>query len=317
MEFRRVQSGLVRRLRSYDLLYVRSHAFAWRASRAGRRHGLPVVQECNGMVDDFFIAWPAARRVSWLITRLALGQLRDATEVIVNSEGLGGWVERAVGRSTHVVPAGANTEVFKPAPRPDVPLPERYAVFFGSLAPWQGTATSLEALSCAEWPAGVSLVVMGDGVIRPEVEAAAARDDRVIYLGKVPYNEVGPIVANSICSLVNKEQPEFAEAGISPLKLYESMACGVPVIATTGMPGLTDVVEVRGAGLVIPQGDPSALAEAVATIAASPARAAEMGARGRAFVETEASWRARSVQTAAVLKRALAATVSTRQGAHT
>lgn len=305
LEFNRVEGRLIRRLRSYDLLYVRNHAFAWRASRAGRRCGFPVVQECNGMVDDFFIAWPASRRISGLITRLTLGQLRDATEVIVNSEGLGSWVERRTGRVVHAIPNGANTDLFRPAPRPDVHLPERYAVSFGSLAPWQGIATSLDAVSCAEWPEGVSLVVMGDGVLRPEVEVAAARDERVVYLGRVPYDEVGPIVANSLCSLVNKEQPEFADAGISPLKLYESMACGVPVIATTGMPGLTDVVEERGAGLVIPQGDSRALAEAVAAIADSPAQAAEMGARGRAFVEAEASWRARSVLTAAVLKQAL------------
>jgi glycosyltransferase involved in cell wall biosynthesis len=317
LEFWRVQTRLIRQLRSYDLLYVRNHAFAWRASHAARARDIPVVQECNGMVDDFFIAWPAARWVSWLITRLTLGQLRDATEVIANSEGLGSWIERTAGRSARAVPAGANVEVFKPAPRPDVPLPERYAVFFGSLAPWQGTATSLEALSRPEWPDGVSLVVMGDGVLRSQVEEAASRDDRVVYLGKVAYDEVGPIVANSLCSLVNKEQPEFADAGISPLKLYESMACGVPVIATAGMPGLTDVVEERGAGLVIPQGDPSALAGAVAAIADSPAQAAEMGARGRTFVDAEASWDARAMQTAAVLERALANSESTRQGAHT
>ncbi len=306
-EFLRVQRRLVRALSGYDVLYVRGHALAWPASRAARRRGLPVVQECNGMVDDFFIAWPAARRVRGLITWLTLVQLREATAVLTNSDGLGSWVERTTGRETHTVPNGANIEVFRPAPRPDRPLPDRYAVFFGSLAPWQGTATSLEALSCPEWPEGVSLLVMGDGILRSHVEAAAAQDDRVAYLGTVHYDEVGPIVANSVCSLVNKEQAEFAEAGISPLKLYESMACGVPVIATSGMPGLTDVVEAHGAGLVVPQGEPCSLAQAVATLSTSPALAAEMGARGRAFVEAEASWHARSVQVAAVVERALAA----------
>lgn len=302
LAFAAVQRRLIAALGFYDVLYVRGHALAWPASRAASRRGLPVVQECNGMVDDFFIAWPSARPFSRLITWLTFAQFKTASAVVAGSTGLARWLSREVGVASHIIPNAANTDVFRPVPRPDYPLPDRYVVFFGSLAPWQGIDTSLAATAHAEWPQDVALVIVGDGSKRADVERAAALDERVVYLGRKPYEEVAAVVSNAVVSLVNKEQPEFEAAGISPLKLYESMACGVPVIATERMPGLTEVVRDNDAGIIVPQGDPAALARAVARLAIGAEERARMGARGRAFVEGEGTWQARAKQTAAVIE---------------
>lgn len=305
IEFARLQRRLVRSLDRYDVLYVRGHALAWWASAAARRRGLPVVQECNGMVDDFFIAWPAARVVAPIVRWLTYTQFKTADDVIVGSTGLAEWLARETGRAGHVIPNGANCEVFQPWPRPDNPLlPERYAVFFGSLAPWQGIDTTLAAVTRPAWPEDVSLVVIGDGGKRQAVLDAAATSPKVVYLGQLPYDQVGEIVANAVCSLVNKEQAEFEAAGISPLKLYESMACGVPVVATERMPGLSEVVRDLDVGVLVPQHDADALATAVATIAGSPERAREMGSRARQHAEAECSWFVRAEDTAAVIANA-------------
>lgn len=305
VEFLRVQSRLNRVVDRYDVLYVRGHALAWWSSRVARRKSIPVVQECNGVVDDFFIAWPSARPFSALIKSLTFSQFRQADAVIAGSSGLSDWLLREVGVHAAIVPNGANTEIFQPMERPEIALPDRYAVFFGSLAPWQGISTTLKAVSEPAWPEGVSLVIVGDGGQREAVTAAANADERIVYLGRRPYDEVGAIVANAIASMVNKEQPEFAQAGISPLKLYESMACGTPVIATEGMPGLTEVVRDHETGLVVPQNDSAALAAAVAHLASDPELGFQMGARGRAFAEAECTWFARSEDTAAVIAEAV------------
>lgn len=305
--FARIQRKLIAALADYDVLYVRGHALAWPTSRAAASRGIPVVQECNGMVDDFFIAWPSARPFASLITALTYAQFRRADAVIAGSTGLAEWLSREVGVAAHIIPNGANTDVFQPMERPEgIALPQRYVVFFGSLAPWQGITTSLAAVRDSRWPDGVSLVVVGDGVRRGEVQEAALGDDRIVYLGKLPYDQVGAVVSNSIASLVNKEQPEFEAAGISPLKLYESMACGVPVIATERMPGLTEVVSGKGTGVTVPQADPAALALAVANLASDEDACIEMGRRGRRFAEAECSWFARAEDTAAVISSVLA-----------
>lgn len=308
-EFARVQRRLLAAVDDYDVLYVRGHALAWWASEAARRRGITVVQECNGMVEDFFIAWPSARYFSAIIRALTYAQFKNADAVIAGSSGLAEWLARETDVVASIVPNGANIEMF--TPDEEVPqgirLPERYAVFFGSFAPWQGIATSLQAVRDPEWPEDVSLVIVGRGAKLAEVEAAARTDERVVYLGALPYDQVSGIVASALVSLVNKEAEEFSEAGISPLKLYESMACGTPVIATEGLPGLTDIVRHNHAGLIVPQRDAHALARAVAHLAASPDLVREMGASGRRYAEAECSWYARSEDTAAIIASARAA----------
>ncbi len=306
LEFRRVQKRLASRLREYDALYVRSHALALPASRAGRRAGIPVIQECNGPYEDLFLAWPAVRPLAWWLIRAMREQYHDADALITVTPQLAEWLEAEARRvDVAVVPNGANTDLFRPDATTDVSLPDRYAVFFGALAPWQGLGTCLDATRNASWPEGVSLVVAGDGALRTEVEAAAAeRPEHVRYLGRLGYRDVPGVVCGALASLVPMHLPERDDRGLSPLKLFESMACGVPVIASD-LPGLSETVRQSGGGLTAAPGDPAALASAVATLASDPDRAAEMGARGRAFVVEHASWRARAQATSFIIVRAI------------
>jgi glycosyltransferase involved in cell wall biosynthesis len=64
---------------------------------------------------------------------------------------------------------------------------------------------------------------------------------------------------------------------------------GRPVIAS-GVGGVTEVVVHGESGLLVEPGDPDALAGAIATLLADPARAARLGASGRGRAETELGW---------------------------
>jgi glycosyltransferase involved in cell wall biosynthesis len=68
----------------------------------------------------------------------------------------------------------------------------------------------------------------------------------------------------------------------------EAMACGRPVVVTDN-PGMRDYVEHGVTGLLVPVGDPSAVAAAVSELLADPQRALEMGAEGRRVVERRLS----------------------------
>ncbi len=84
----------------------------------------------------------------------------------------------------------------------------------------------------------------------------------------------------------------------------EAMACGVPVIASrTG--GLIDLIGEGGAGILTPPGDSAALAEAIASLARSPARRAEIGAAGRARVATNFTMAAMAARTVALYREAI------------
>ena len=88
----------------------------------------------------------------------------------------------------------------------------------------------------------------------------------------------------------------------SPLKLYESMASGTPTIVSD-LESLSRIVLTAQCGMVVPAGEPAALAEAVAAIAADPARARAMGRNGRLQAVANYSWPARAADTAAVIER--------------
>jgi glycosyltransferase involved in cell wall biosynthesis len=108
-----------------------------------------------------------------------------------------------------------------------------------------------------------------------------------------------------VVSFVPMAAPE-RETMFSPLKLYESMACGVPVVASD-VRGITEVVSESRCGILFPAGDARALTEATARIVSDPTAARAMGARGREAALARYSWRARGRERARVIEEAVRA----------
>lgn len=163
-----------------------------------------------------------------IIAVMACLQYRCAQAVIAVTPQLVEWISRDTGQNTvAVVSNGANVEIFAPGRRRLGNVPDNYAVFFGALHPWQGVQTILDATKEPEWPESVQLVVVGDGQLADSVRVAAAQaPQRVHYLGRLPYHDVPAVVSNSLVSLVGFGAEQRTASGVSPLKLYESMACG-------------------------------------------------------------------------------------------
>jgi len=300
MEFFRVQRRLRATARDIDALYIRAHFAAYPTAMWAKRRGIPVVQEINGPYEDLFLAWPLTRRLEGLFTRMMRRQYQDADALIAVTAKMADWLEAETGvGSVAVVPNGANTAVFRPGLPKPAGLPDRYAIFFGALAPWQGLDTMLTAIDHESWPVGVSVVILGDGVGRTSVEGAAAANPAVVYLGVRPYHELPRFVASSIVGLVPAR--DRAGTGLSPLKSYETLACGVPVIVAD-IPGGRELVREASCGIVVPVDDARALASAVARITRDPSEAAAMGRRGRDAVVASHSWDERAAATLRVIE---------------
>jgi len=291
-----------------DLLYVRFHFASWPTCLWARLRRIPVVQEVNGTYEDLFIAWPVARRARRVLVGLMRSQLRMASGVICVTHGLADWVRREVGQDLRlaVVPNGVNTVMFHPDAPVDasLELPGRYVLFFGALAPWQGLNVLLAAVERQEWPDGVQLVVVGDGVKRSCVVTAARRCRRIHYLGPQPYKRMPGIVARAMASVSPQVHPR-GSTGLMPLKLLESLACGVPVIVTD-YPDMADLVRQARCGIVVPPGSAEELARAVAQLDADPVERSAMGKRGCLLAHREHSWDCRAARTAAFLQQVLA-----------
>lgn len=206
------------------------------------------------------------------------------------------------------------------ARRPDSPItagetPQRPTVtigFLGTLKPWHGTEVLLRAFaevlqrqrsrvsaheSC--WP-DLRLQIIGGGPERENLEALGAElglGARVRFSGPVSPAQVPQLLAGLDIAAAPYPAPgEPDEHYFSPLKVYEYLAAGVPVIASGlgELPGLLEGASTQACGETVPPGDPDALAAALIRLVQDPDRRARMGAAGRSLVEDRHSWMQRA-----------------------
>jgi glycosyltransferase involved in cell wall biosynthesis len=295
-----LQARLMFRRARPDVLYVRGHFASLPAVLWARLRRVPVVWEVNGAGDDVLSSWPSVRPILPLLRASVAWQIRLSTAVISVTPALAQWATTNGARDSYVVGNGADTDLFSPLASTSADLPARFVNFTGTLARWQGIDAVFEALDRPAWPVGVELVVVGDGVLADVVRARSASDERVRYLGRLPHREIGGIVARSLAALSPMHTAERVRSGVVPLKLFEAMACGVPVIVSD-LPGQADIVAATECGIVVPPNDPDAIAEAVARLAAEPDVASSMGQRARQAAVDRYSWDAASGETHLIL----------------
>ncbi len=133
----------------------------------------------------------------------------------------------------------------------------------------------------------VHLVVAGGGELLEGFRSRARKAgvaDRVHFLGAVPHAELPDVLRAADLLLLTTEPPE--SFGIV---VIEAMACGLAAIATD-YPGVHAVVDDGETGLLVPPGDPAAVAAALRELVSAPEQRREMGERGRAKALAEWSW---------------------------
>jgi glycosyltransferase involved in cell wall biosynthesis len=233
---------------------------------AGRRSA-PVEQGGRGLLED-------------LVVRLA-------DRIVVNAEAL--RPRGAAGARTEVIPSGVDTEIFRPRPaerdetRKRLGVPHGMPVVgtVGRLEVRKGTDVLLHAAAELK-KKGLSelrVVVVGDGPLRDELPALAARlgiADHVHLLGD--RSDVYEVLGALDVFILPSRTEGMSNA------LLEAMATALPVVATA-VGGNPEVVAAETTGVLVPSDNPTAMADAIARLLASPATAARLGAAARAHVE--------------------------------
>lgn len=221
-----------------------------------------------------------------------------------------------------VVSNWADENVFAPHPRDqalaaELGLEGRTSVMFaGNLGPVQGLDTAVRAAARLKDERDFRLVLVGDGVARPSLEALVEEleADNVVFLGSRPLEEMNAITAAADVQLVSLLDRPFLR-GTIPSKLGSVMASGLPVICAAGGDART-LVDESGAGWTCASEDVDGLEQAFrAVCASSHLERRRRGAAGRAHYETNM---ARSIGVAnleRVLERAAVNDMSTEQGA--
>jgi glycosyltransferase involved in cell wall biosynthesis len=188
----------------------------------------------------------------------------------------------------HVVPVGVDPQVFRPLPSV-ARVPGRIMTTASADVPMKGLARLLEAVAKVRTEHDdAHLVVIGKVKGKSTIPGLI---DRLGLHGVVSF--VHGVTTDRIVELYGEAAvaavPSLYE-GFS-LPAVEAMACGVPVVATTGG-ALPEVVGRDGeTGLLVPPGDPSALAAALLRALDDGALRSRLGAAGRSRVLDRFTWR--------------------------
>ena len=199
-----------------------------------------------------------------------------------------------------VVSNGVNTEKFHPIDDPvllenfrkslGIGQQEAVVAFVGNLAPWQGVEYLIRvAPSLLEISQGLKYLIVGNGALKGEFEDEVKRlglSNLFIFTGTVDYENI-PLYINiaDICVTFKKR----LKSGYSPIKLYEYMACGKPVVASR-VEGL-EFIEAEGAGQLAEPEDTTSLRQVLLDLLRDSEKRVSMGRRGLQIVREKFDWK--------------------------
>jgi len=243
--------------------------------------------------------WYASGLRSWITHVLAAFALCRCDRVVVLTDGLRSLVQSQYGVQADrvtVLSSGSDLSLFRPREtitcRQEAQLDPacQYIGFVGSFYRYQGLATLLEAFArIHDRRPSTRLLMVGEGEEAEALHAQAARrglSSWITWTGRVEYTKV-PLWIGTMDVCV---APFCGERGeTSPVKLFDYLACGRPVVASA-IPSVTELFS-RANGVVLVKPDRvDVLTEAILDLLARPDEARRLGREGRAFIEQRFGW---------------------------
>jgi glycosyltransferase involved in cell wall biosynthesis len=263
--------------RAYDVVHGHGPVPTTRRLLAGRR-----------AVGTIHSMWGALRRPSrWAVTALCGG-----TRLIAVSATAREAMPRRLRRTTTVIPHGVDLAAVDAAvaAAADAPTHGRDHVELLTVASHRrekNYANLLDAVAIADGRgANVRLRAIGEGP-RLEAHRALAAQlgiDAIVAFEAPRPGVLGDIAATDMFVLASDNEGQ-------PIVLTEALACGRPVVATTV--GRAPELVTAEVGILVPTGDPAALAGAICTLAADPERCTRHGRRRDGRHRVGARWRHR------------------------
>ena len=159
--------------------------------------------------------------------------------------------------------------------------PEPYVLFVGRFVEKKGARDLIAAMrTLRDRGAPVRLVLVGDGPLAAALREQAAGLSGVTFLGWQSNDEVRRLMRRALAVCVPSVTARDGDAEGLPSVIFEAMAEGVPVVGSRHA-GIAEAIEHERTGLLVPPGDPAALAAAIARLAAAPEERRQLGDMAR------------------------------------
>lgn len=279
----------------FDLVYERYSLWSYAALEYASRQGWKTVLEVNApLIEEQrnYRQMVAEEKASQVLRRLMV----SAAVIIAVSPGVKAYLNDFFpsAENIHVIANGVDSQRFTPAVRQSLSSVPQDAVvigFLGTLKPWHGVDTLIAAFAQlhSQRP-HTRLLIVGDGPEKARLSEQVA-DTRlladVIFTGRVEPAGVPQWLA--LMDIAVAPYPELAGFYFSPLKIYEYMASGLPVVASR-VGHLAEVISHDETGLLVAPDKPAELARTLQQLVDDPAWRKRLGEAASQHVLHCHSW---------------------------
>jgi glycosyltransferase involved in cell wall biosynthesis len=303
-------------VRSTGIVYTRDLGLAAFLLRMPMGRRLRVVYESHGLADVVAAELPrllgrgarvpSASKLARLARREAR-VWRRAHGYVTITQALADELTTRFGPRPQVavVPDGARLVAPAPTASSGTALsPEAMVLgYAGHLYPWKGVDILVRAL--AELPGARALIIGGhpEESDRHRIDALARSlhlADRITFTGLLPPGQVATRLAAATVLVLPNVPSAISERYTSPLKLFEYLTMGKPIIASD-LPAMREVLTHEETALLVTPGDPHALARAVRLLADQPDLSTRL-ATGARTLATAYTWERRADRLEQVLE---------------
>lgn len=278
-----------------NIIYTRHETFNFAPLIISKLLNIPYVVEVNGLVLE-------ERRLSGASKQLIVFSkfsekinYKHATRIISVTKDIKNCIVERYNipdEQIVVIENGANIDLFKPMEQNKLSLGldenYNYVGYVGSFARWHGLENLIKSAPLVlEVLKNTKFIFVGDGQLKSEmfnlIDTLNLKDN-FIFVGRVPHNKVPEYINIFDVCMILKDK----NISGSPLKLWEYMACGKPVIATNTSD--FKVLKEFDAGILVDSEKYENTADAIITLLENNKLRNKMGLNGRKYVIENRSW---------------------------
>ncbi|MFQ5582964.1 MAG: glycosyltransferase family 4 protein [Calditrichia bacterium] len=278
----------------FDLIYERYSLWSYAGMEYAHGEGIPGLLEVNAPLIEEQNTYRVLIHLSEA-EHIAHRVFSRASAIIAVSENIAGYLHQfgISPQKIAVIPNGVNPQKFPQNLAPSCPVSDNIFTigFVGTLKAWHGLETLVNAFALFHRRVPVSrLLIVGDGPQREIIEKQLSEKNlsrAVHFTGAVPHEEVPGLLASMDVAVA--PYPEKREFYFSPLKIFEYMAAGLPVIASR-IGQIAKVIRHGVNGMLYSPGNVDELVEILIQCQRAPALQKRLGESARETVLQEFTW---------------------------